>query len=178
MELYQNEIWKPIQGFENYYITNYGRVWSTISNQWLKPTLNQRGSYKRYYVSLGRHNKKQIHRLVAEAFLPNPYNLPEVDHKDTNGLNNHVDNLRWCSHDENMANELTKENVKKNTGYLVEIEEIATGKKFYGYEEVATVFGVSKETVRKHVKNIVQHPKWRLTGKRVRENPNTLLTND
>ena len=178
MELYQNEIWKPIQGFENYYITNYGRVWSTISNQWLKPTLNQRGNHKRYYVSLGRNNKKQIHRLVAEAFLPNPYNLPEVDHKDTNGLNNYVDNLRWCTHDENMANEFTQENVKKNTGYFVEIEEIATGKKFYGYEEVAKNFGVSKDTVRKHVKNMVQHPKWRLTGKRFRENPNNLLTNN
>lgn len=178
MELYQNEIWKPIQGFENYYITNYGRVWSTISNQWLKPTLNQRGNYKRYYVSLGRKSKKQIHRLVAEAFLPNPYNLPEVDHKDTNGLNNHVDNLRWCTHDENMANELTQENVKKNTGYFVEIEEIATGKKFYGYEQVSTVFGVSRETVRNHLKNRVQHPRWRLTGKRVKENPNNLLTNN
>lgn len=178
MELYQNEIWKPIQGFENYYITNYGRVWSTISNQWLKPTLNQRGNYKRYYVSLGSKSKKQIHRLVAEAFLPNPDNLPEVDHKDTNGLNNHVDNLRWCSHKENMANELTQKNIKKNTGYFVEIEEIATGKKFYGYEEVAKKFEVNKETVRKHLKNIVQHPKWRLTGKRVKENPNNLLTND
>lgn len=77
-----------------------------------------------------------------------------------------------------MANELTQKNVKKNTGYFVEIEEIATGKKFYGYEEVAAVFGVSKETVRKHLKNMVQHPKWRLTGKRVKENPNNLLTNN
>lgn len=178
MELYQNEVWKPIQGFENYYITNYGRVWSTISNRWLKPQLNQRGNHKRYYVSLGRNNKKLVHRLVAEAFLPNPYNLPEIDHKDTNGLNNHVNNLRWCSHNENMVNELTQENVKKNTGYFVEIEEITTGKKFYGYEEVAKIFGVSKETVRKHVKNLVQHPKWKLTGKRFRENPNNLLTND
>ena len=77
-----------------------------------------------------------------------------------------------------MANEFTQENVKKNTGYFVEIEEIATGKKFYGYEEVVKNFGVSKDTVRKHVKNMVQHPKWRLTGKRFRENPNNLLTND
>ena len=40
MKLYQDEIWKPIPGFENYYITNYGRVWSTISKKWLKPSLN------------------------------------------------------------------------------------------------------------------------------------------
>lgn len=175
MELYQNEVWKPIQGFKNYYITNCGRVWSTISNRWLKPTLNQRGNHKRYYVSLGSHNKRQIHRLVAEAFIPNPLNLPEVDHIDGNGLNNNVENLRWCTHNDNMLNNITKERIKKNGGTFVEIEEIATGKLFYGYEDVAKNFGVCKDTVRKHVQNIVAKPKWRLTGKRTKENLNLLF---
>lgn len=175
MKLEQNEIAKSITGFEKYYITNMGRVWSTISNKWLAPTINQRGNHKRFVVSLGRKNKKYIHRLVAEAFIPNPQNLPEVDHIDGNGLNNKVENLRWCTHDINMQNSITKERIKKNSGFFVEIEEIATGKLFYGYEDVAKNFGVCKETVRKHVQNIVAKPKWRLTGKRTKENLNLLL---
>lgn len=83
--------------------------------------------------------------------------------------------MRWCSHDVNMQNDITKERIKRNSGTFVEIEEIATGKLFYGYEDVANNFNVCKETVRKHVQNIVLKPRWRLTGKRTKENLNLLL---
>lgn len=159
MQLEENEIAVPIKGFEKYYITNMGRVWSTLSNKWLVPMLNQRGNHKRFAVSLGSKNKKYVHRLVAEAFIPNPLNLPEVDHIDGDGTNNKVENLRWCTHDINMQNSITKERIKKNGGAFVEIEEISTGKLFYGYEDVAKNFGVCKETVRKHVQNIVLKPR-------------------
>lgn len=166
MELLENEQIKEIANFDNYCITSKGRVWSKISNKWLKPTVSQRGNHKREYVSLGRGNKKYIHQLVATAFLPNPYNLTEVDHIDTNGLNNDVNNLRWVTHQENMLNENTQEVLKKNTGYLVEIEDIKTGKLFYGYDEIVKNFGVSKATVGNHLNNKVKNPKWRLTGNR------------
>lgn len=169
MELFENEMIKQIEEFPNYYITSLGRVWSNYSKKWLTPSINQRGKHKRYYVSLGRGNKRYIHRLVAEAFIPNPYNLPEVDHKDTNGLNNNVNNLQWSTHQENMENTITQENIKKNSGYFVEIEEIATGKIFVGYEEVAKAFGVSKACVSNHLNGRVKNPKWRLTGKRQKE---------
>lgn len=74
-----------------------------------------------------------------------------------------------------MSNSITKERIKKNGGAFVEIEEISTGKLFYGYEDVAKNFGVCKGTVRKHVQNIVSKPRWRLTGKRTKENLNLLL---
>jgi len=168
IELFENEEIKQIEDFPKYYITSFGRVWSENTHRWLKPTINKGKYHKREYVSLGRGNKKYIHRLVAMAFIPNPNNYDEVDHIDTNELNNHVENLRWVTHKQNMENELTKEHVKKNTGYYCEIEEIATGKLFNGYCEAAKACNVSEQTILNHTKNKVKNPKWRLTGKRIK----------
>ena len=77
-------------------------MWSYLSKKWLKTTINQRGNHKREYVSLGRGNKRYIHQLVAKAFIPNPNNLPEVNHKDDNHSNNNVDNLEWCTRKYNV----------------------------------------------------------------------------
>jgi hypothetical protein len=55
----------------------------------------------------GKRHHRKVHRLVAEAFIPNPNNLPEVDHIDTNKDNNCAENLRWCTHQENHLNPLT-----------------------------------------------------------------------
>ena len=66
-----------------------------------------------------------------------------------------------------MKNNNTIENVKKNHGWFVEIEEIETGKIFYGYEEAAVVCHVSKATIGNHVKGKVKNPRWKLTGNRI-----------
>lgn len=168
--LNENEEMRKIRGFENYGITSQGRVWSYISNIWLKPTINKKGNHRRLYVSLGRGNKRYIHRLVAEAFLPNPDNLPEVDHIDSNGMNNNVENLRWVTHEANMKNIITQDKIKSNTGYYVEIKELKTGKLYSGYQEVAEKCGVSKATVWKHLAKKVKNPKWEFTGNRIRPN--------
>lgn len=169
MELLENEQIKQIEGFSQYFITSFGRVWSNISNKWLTPTKSKRGNHTRLYVSLGKGNKYYVHRLVANAFIPNPNNLPEVDHKDTNGENNKVENLRWVSHYENSQNELTKEHVKQNKGYFVEIREINTGKLFRGYKQASQYSGVSCNTIYKHTHNKVKNPKWELTGRKFKE---------
>ena len=168
IELFENEEIKQIENFPNYYITTFGRIWSEISHKWLTPTINKRGNHQREIINLGRKNRFYVHQLVAQAFISNPNNYEEIDHIDTNGLNNHVDNLRWVTRQQNMKNNQTIENVKQNTGYYCEIEEIETGKLFIGYEEASKYSGLHKETIRNHTKGKVKNPKWRLTGKRIR----------
>ena len=105
------EIWRPIEGYEGLYeVSNTGRVRSVDryvkskgESYWLRkgkmlsPTKDKNGYLKVNLSCNGKHNIIRVHRLVTEAFLPNPDNLPEVNHKDEDKTNNNVDNLEWCN---------------------------------------------------------------------------------
>lgn len=97
---------KPIKGYEGLYaITEDGQVWSYISNKFLNKRVQKRDGYE--LVNLYKDGKQktfQVHRLVAEAFIPNPENKPTVDHKDRNKLNNCVENLKWATTKEQAMN--------------------------------------------------------------------------
>ena len=97
-----SEIWKPIKGYEGKYeISNYGRVKSYAQNKDGKITaglLNQKGYRVVRLYDQPQHGKwYQVHRLVAMAFIENPNNYEQVNHKDEDKSNNHVDNLEWCT---------------------------------------------------------------------------------
>lgn len=102
------EIWKSVNGFEGLYmVSNLGRIKSLPRNgtrkngSILKPAI--RGNYLFVRLTGNRLDKKcSVHRLVAEAFIPNPSNKPLVNHKDGNKLNNNANNLEWCTQSENM----------------------------------------------------------------------------
>lgn len=111
------EIWKDVVGYEGYYqVSNLGRVKSishrvrcrggfrTLPTKLMSPQTNNKKNFY-YFVRLHKNGVAKpyfVHRLVAAAFIDNPNNLPQVNHKDGNKRNNNVNNLEWCSASENM----------------------------------------------------------------------------
>ena len=93
---YPIDMWKSIAGFESYKISRKGEV---VNNRGklLSQCPNKKG-YMRVWLNNDKIKAKQffVHRLVAEAFIPNPEILPSVNHKDENPANNNVENLEWC----------------------------------------------------------------------------------
>lgn len=130
------EIWKDILGHEgSYQVSNLGRVRSLDRECWnghvffvkkgrvLKQKLSTSG-YMR--VCIGRNNDEYVHRLVAAAFHPNPDNLPQVNHKDENKLNNNANNLEWCTPLYNMhyGNAVTVREEKIKRTHIVNMKPI------------------------------------------------------
>lgn len=109
----EKEIWKDIEGYEGLYqVSNYGKVkrlkrkiknqyifkYEKITNNILKGHKIQKGYIQVRLINQNGESKSfLIHRLVAQAFIPNPNNYPQINHKDENKENNKVDNLEWCN---------------------------------------------------------------------------------
>ena len=102
---------KDIQGYENLYtIDDKGNVFSFRSNRYLKWHDDGSGYQYVQLFKNGKRKCKKVHRLVAEHFLKNPDNLPQVNHKNENKKNNSVDNLEWCTanYNNNYGNRIKK----------------------------------------------------------------------
>lgn len=122
------EEWRDIKGYEGLYqVSNKGRVKSLIKEtslgnrikvhpeKILKPSVGKRGYW---VVGLSKNGKtltKTLHRLLADAFIPNPDNKPFIDHIDTDKLNCAIENLRWVTSKENTNNPRTLVNMKRAT---------------------------------------------------------------
>lgn len=108
------EIWREIQDYPTYKVSNLGRVLSNphvihmphqdvLSKPRLLKQRRKENGYMQVNLSKNNHAKNfYAHRLVASAFIPNPFNLPEINHKDENKENNSVSNLEWCTSKYNL----------------------------------------------------------------------------
>ena len=129
---------KPIENCPGYYVNESGEIFSCVKKEYgangvrgsksyidesapvqLKPTIHNHNGY--VYITLGRFGRKRLHRVVAQTFIENPNNLPEVNHIDEDKTNNNVSNLEWCDRQQNAQHSLAKH-------YLV--ENIKTGDRF------------------------------------------------
>lgn len=96
---------KKIKDYDNYFIDEYGNIYHNRFKKLtkMKPYIDSKNKY--YMIGLvkdGKRKKHLIHRLVAQTFIKNPENKPEVNHKDLNSKNDYVGNLEWVTHKENM----------------------------------------------------------------------------
>lgn len=112
MPAMKDEIWKDIEGCSSHLVSNMGRIYVKSINRAIY------GSLKHGYrnVSIidyaGKRHQFSVHRLVAQAFVPNPDDKPQVDHIDSDPLNNKATNLRWVDNEEQMQNIETKKKMQ------------------------------------------------------------------
>lgn len=92
----------PLSINNNYHISRKGDIYSYYTNRMLKQRNNKKGYPSIYLTINGKGTTLVVHRLVAQTFIPNPENLPQVNHIDGNKENNSVENLEWCTNEYNM----------------------------------------------------------------------------
>ena len=148
-------MWKPIKGFEGLYdVSEAGQIRNAKTLQILKPNRIGKGYLIVHLRKDGKRHARYIHRLTAEAYVPNPHNYPVVNHDDGNKANCHYTNLIWSTYSENNQHAYDTGLKPKGEGQyqarLTEenVREIKRLGKYTTFQEIADKYGVSKATVR------------------------------
>ena len=154
---------KPHPIFTDYIIYTDGRIFSTLSNKFIDTPLDRYGYKKCVLFKDKIRNYKAVHRVVAETFVLNPYNKPQVNHIDGNKLNNCMLNLEWCDNDYNIkhaiALSLKKNHVKGCDVYNAKLsnEEVKYIKRMWALglsqSSIGEILGYSHKLIHKVVNN-------------------------
>lgn len=160
------EEYKKITNYSHYRIYNNGKVYSEFINRFITPTQDSYGYLQNTLVD-DQGNRKTIktHRLVAMAFLPNPNNYPDVNHRDFNRKNNNIENLEWCTEEYNTHytrdyNLLSNSKSYKKLSPLIEEQVLLIPTLLnYGFSVklISKLYNVGHITIR----NIVSGKTWR-----------------
>lgn len=108
------EVWKIIDGYTNYSVSSFGRVRNDKKENIMKPRISTHGYYQVGLYKNGKQKLCKIHRLLANAFIPNPENKKCVDHIDNIITNNKLNNLRFATKSENGQNRKLNNNNTSN----------------------------------------------------------------
>ena len=110
----EGEEWKEVDGFSRYQVSNMVRIYSKTIHRMVYGYNKNKNNYR--YVSLlddsDKYHKRAIHKLVAQLFVPNPDDKPQVDHIDSNPQNNKATNLRWVNEEEQIKNTETRKKMQ------------------------------------------------------------------
>lgn len=164
----EGEIWKDIVGLEGFVlVSNLARIKRIMhrknpTNKILSPFVNTCGYHQVSICHKGKYLTPSLHRTVALAFIPNPENKPEVNHKDGNKKNNQVENLEWCTSKENileswrMGLSKARDGEKHHNSKLTEKEvlEIRAIGKTMSAKEIGGLYGVNEQAIYKILKRI------------------------
>lgn len=167
--------WRDVAGFDGLYkVSNRGNVYSVerISSQGnkcggftLKPAIASIGYLQVKLYENGIRKHKYIHRIVAEAFIPNPNNYPEINHKDENKTNNHVENLEWCTRKYNVNFGTAIERAAQTQSKKVRAVNVETGEVLtFNSAEEAGNKGYSSGVVYKACSGVYKSGNGKLIG--------------
>ena len=149
---------KQISGYDNYYITEDGKVYNAKTGRYLKVTLRPVGYCAVNLSKNGVYKSFYVHRLVAEAFIPNPEHKPYINHIDENKSNNHISNLEWCTQKENINAGTVIQRRAKACGQPIQCVE--TGQIFESYAAAGRFINSDKSDIRK----VANNPRRTLKG--------------
>lgn len=148
------EEWRPVAGYEGWYeVSNLGKVKRVRKSQGSKCSILKNKTNTPYdRVCLYRNDQpvyKEVHRLVAEAFIPNSNSKSQVNHIDGNKRNNTVDNLEWCTARENILHSYRVLGSKNEYGQKVQC--IETGEIFYSMRKACRAKGIGRTSLALHL---------------------------
>lgn len=150
LELMEGEVIKDVVGYEGTYgVTSHGRIYGYKSRKWLSPRISYRGYYLIRLLKDRVPHEHSLHRVVGQAFIPNPKDKPQINHIDGNKLNNHVDNLEWCTASENMQHcqeQGLNKCLKLSAAQKKEIKELYASRS-YSLSQLGEMYGVTHQNI-------------------------------
>ncbi len=151
----EKEEFRDIKGFEGLYkISNKGNVYSVVNDKLMTISISANTYYKVTLFKDGKRYNENIHRLVAEAFIPNPNNYLIINHKDENRLNNNVENLEWCTYKYNNTYGTSREKYRESIKKFYETDK---GKELKErYREMRKGSKQSEETINKRRESLIK----------------------